>query len=98
MAILKFFIETIADILHIVLTAYMWIIIIQSLLTWVRPDPHNAFVRMLDNLTAPAYNFIRRRVRTVFQNVDLAPLLIVLCVLFLDIFLSKVLNYVSVSL
>jgi YggT family protein len=57
---------------------YIWVIIIAALLTWVNPDPHNPIIQILYRLTEPAYKFVRRFIPTVFNGVDLAPLIIVI--------------------
>ncbi|NQY20572.1 MAG: YggT family protein [Campylobacteraceae bacterium] len=72
-----------------VISLYKWIIIISSLLSWVKPDPYNPIVQMLDRLTQPAYNLVRKYVPTVFGGMDLAPIIIILALIFLETFLSK---------
>ena len=57
---------------------YIWVVIIAALLTWVNPDPHNPIVQILHRLTEPAYRLTRRYIPTVFNGIDLAPLIIVI--------------------
>lgn len=57
---------------------YIWIVIIAALLTWVNPDPNNPIVQILYRLTEPAYKITRRYIPTVFNGIDLAPLIIVI--------------------
>ena len=68
---------------------YKWVIIISALLTWVRPDPYNPIVQMLYRLTEPAYAFIRRYVPTVFGGMDLAPIILIFGLIFLETFLKN---------
>ena len=84
---LRHLIEAIATILDLALTVYMWIIIARALLSWVNPDPYNPIVRMLYNVTEPVLGWIRRRVPVVFGGLDLAPLLVLLAIVFLQRFL-----------
>ena len=98
MFILKTFLEAFGQILHIALNIYIWVVIIQALLSWVRPDLYNPIVQILNKLTIPTYNFVRRKVRTVFSGVDLAPLIIVLALQFLDIFLVKTINHFAAAI
>lgn len=98
MFILKTFLEAFGQILHMALSIYIWVVIIQALLSWVRPDPYNPIVQILNKLTIPTYNFVRRKVRTVFSGVDLAPLIIVLALQFLDIFLVKTINHFAAAI
>lgn len=57
---------------------YIWVVIIAAILTWVNPDPHNPIVQILYRLTEPAYKLTRRYIPTVFNGIDLAPLIIVI--------------------
>ena len=60
------------------INVYIWVIIIAALLTWVKPDPNNPIVQILYRLTQPAYALVRRYIPTVFNGIDLAPLIIVI--------------------
>jgi YggT family protein len=72
-----------------VVSLYKWVIIISSLLSWVRPDPYNPIVQMLHRLTEPAYALVRRFVPTIVGGMDLAPLIIIFALIFLETFLGK---------
>ena len=80
-------IEAMASILDLALTIYMWVIIARALLSWVNPDPFNPIVRFLYNVTEPVLNWVRTRVPVVFGGLDLAPLLVLLAIVFLQRFL-----------
>ncbi len=98
MFVLKTLLEALSQILHMALNIYIWVIIIQALLSWVRPDPYNPIVQILNKLTMPVYAFVRGKVRTVFGGVDLAPLIIVFALQFIDIFLVKLISHFAASL
>ena len=72
-----------------VLTLYKWVIIISSLLSWVQPDPYNPIVQMLYRLTEPAYALVRRYIPTVFGGMDMAPLILIFGIQFLEIFFTN---------
>ncbi len=72
-----------------ILSLYKWVIIISALLSWVQPDPYNPIVQMLSRLTEPAYMFLRRFVPTVFGGMDLAPVILIFLIQFLEIFFSN---------
>jgi YggT family protein len=80
-------IESLAYILNLALTIYMWVIIARALLSWVNPDPYNPIVRFLYTITEPVLYWVRRRVPVVFGGLDLAPLLVLLAIVFLQRFL-----------
>jgi YggT family protein len=68
---------------------YKWVIIISALLTWVRPDPYNPIVQTLYKLTEPAYALVRKYIPTVFGGMDLAPIILIFALIFLETFLKN---------
>ncbi|QKF82026.1 YggT family protein [Halarcobacter ebronensis] len=72
-----------------VISLYKWVIIISALLSWVRPDPYNPIVQMLYRLTEPAYALVRRFIPTVVGGMDLAPLIVIFVLIFLETFLGR---------
>ncbi|MCK5111259.1 MAG: YggT family protein [Arcobacteraceae bacterium] len=78
-----------ATILITIISLYKWIIIIGALLSWVQPDPYNPIVQMIYRLTEPAYALVRRFIPTVFGGMDMAPLILIFALQFLEIFLSN---------
>ena len=87
MFILGNFLEAVAKILDIALTIYMWIVIISALISWVNPDPYNPIVRFLRNATEPVYEKIRKYIPTNFGGIDIAPIIVILIIVFLQTFL-----------
>lgn len=82
----------IGGIVHSLLTIYIWVVIIGALLTWVRPDPYNPIVQTIYRLTQPAYDLIRRLMPTVFNGLDLAPIILIVALNVIDIILINVIN------
>ena len=78
---------TIAEILNFILTAYMWIIIVAALISWVNPDPYNPVVRLLYRATEPVLRPIRRVIGNRLGPIDISPLIVVLVIMFLKRFL-----------
>lgn len=72
-----------------IISLYKWVIIISALLTWVNPDPNNPLVQMLYRLTEPAYALVRKYIPTVFGGMDLAPIILIFGLMFLEIFLKN---------
>jgi len=83
-------ISSFLTILFSIIFLYKWVVIISALLSWVKPDPYNPIVQMLYRLTEPVYAKIRQLIPTVFGGVDLAPLILIFALVFLETFLSKV--------
>jgi YggT family protein len=71
-----------------VLWAYMWIIVIRALISWVNPDPWNPIVRFLYQVTEPVLRPIRGRLP--FSGIDLSPMVVILIIYFLQRFLGRV--------
>lgn len=87
-------INGLAGIVHSLLTVYIWIVIIGALLTWIRPDPYNPIVQIIYRLSEPAYRLVRRMMPTVFNGLDLAPLIIIILLQVIDVILVNVINAV----
>ena len=77
----------IAKILSIILTPYMWVIIIRAIISWVNPDPFNPIVRILYQITEPVLWRIRRYVPLQFGGIDFSPIILILAIIFLQQFL-----------
>lgn len=84
-------------IVHSLITVYIWVLIIGALLTWVRPDPYNPIVQIIYRLTEPAYRLLRRTMPTVFNGLDLAPLILVILLQVLDVILVNIINALVLS-
>ena len=72
-----------------IISLYKWVIIISALLSWVNPDPYNPIVQMLYRLTEPAYRFIRRLIPTNFGGLDIAPIILIFALIFVETFLTS---------
>lgn len=78
-------ITSIANMLHMLIWAYMWVLIIAVFLSWVRPDPSNPIVQVLYRLSYPVLDFARRKLYfLVFNSVDLSPLAVIIGLQILD--------------
>jgi len=76
-------------ILDLLLSAYMWIIIIAALVSWVNPDPYNPIVRFLYSVTEPVLGRVRRVIGFRTGFVDLSPMIVILAILFARYFLIQ---------
>ena len=98
MFIIGNFISALADVLNVVLTIYMWIVIIAALISWVNPDPYNPIVRFLYSVTEPVFAMVRRRLPFPPMGIDFSPLIVLVVILFLQSFLVKTLHQIAVNL
>ena len=92
------FILALAQLLDVVLQAYMFIIIARALISWVSPDPFNPIVRFLYRVTEPVLRPIRRRMPMMSIGLDLSPMIVLLVIYFLRIFLVESLRDLGASL
>ena len=83
------FLYAVGSILHQIINLYIWVVIIAALISWVRPDPYSQIVQILYRLTEPAYAFIRRFIPTVISGIDLAPLILIIGLQFVDLFFVR---------
>ncbi|GAB6035978.1 hypothetical protein JCM15519_05370 [Fundidesulfovibrio butyratiphilus] len=76
-------------IVGIVLNLYFWVVIVATLLTWVRPDPYNPIVRFLRAITEPVFYRVRRLMPFVMiGGFDLSPIVVLLLIQFVQMFLT----------
>ena len=87
MFIIGNFLKAVAVVLHYVLTFYMWIVVARAVLSWVNPDPYNPIVRFIHNVTEPVLYRIRTRIPVDFGGIDFSPIIVILCVIFLENFI-----------
>ena len=92
------FIAAIAQLLDMVLWAYLWIIIIRALISWVNPDPWNPVVQFLHRATEPVLAPIRRRLPTWRTGIDLSPLVAILAIYFIQWFVVATLRDLARSI
>jgi YggT family protein len=95
MFIFSYFLVALSKVVNIGLTIYMYIVIAHAILSWVNPDPYNPIVRFINQVTEPLYYQIRRRIPTVFGGIDIAPVIVVLAIVFLNEFLVNSLYTLS---
>ena len=94
----SYLLAAIANLINLVLVAYMWIIIARALLSWVNPDPGNPIVRFLYRITEPVLRPIRHRLPTFAMGLDLSPLVVLLAIYLLRDFLVPVLYRIAAEI
>lgn len=92
MSVLIDVIQGVGGIFLTLVNVYIWVIIITALLSFVNPDPYNPIVQFLHRVTQPAYSLVRKFIKTNFNGIDLAPLVIVISLQVLLVLFSALLN------
>jgi YggT family protein len=90
--------RAIATLLDMVLSLYMWIIIIRALISWVNPDPHNPIVQFLYKVTEPVLAPIRRLIPMGRIGIDFSPLIVLFIIIFLKQALITTLHQAALRL
>jgi YggT family protein len=98
MFVLGNLLEALARVLDVILNLLMLIIFINALLSWVRPDPHNPIVMFLDRVSDLVCNPIRRLFPTAVGGFDLAPLIALLAIWFIQVFLVGTLRDIAIRM
>ena len=92
------FIGAVARILDVLLTIYLWVIVIRAVLSWVNPDPYNPIVRIIHQVTEPVLGRLRRLIPLRGMGIDFSPIIVLLLILFLQSFLVQSLLEMSYRL
>jgi YggT family protein len=98
MSMLGTLILALANLLHIVLMAYLIIIIARALISWVSPDPFNPIVRFLYRTTEPVLRPIRRRLPDFQIGLDLSPVVVIIAIQIVDSYIVPELFALGLSL
>jgi YggT family protein len=77
------------NVMDILLSIYMWIVIIGALISWVNPDPYNPIVRFLQSATYPLFYWLRRRLPLALGGIDLSPIIVIAAIVFLKYALAR---------
>lgn len=88
----------VANILDILLTIYMWIVIISAIISWVNPDPYNPIVKFLRGITEPVYRPIRKLIGFRLGIIDISPMIVILGIIFIKIFFIRSLIEIAYKL
>lgn len=78
------------DLVRIASTVFTLLIIVRVLLSWVSPDPRNAVVRIVHQLTEPVLAPVRNVLPTA-GGIDFSPLLVLIGVQILESVLVRLL-------
>jgi YggT family protein len=78
------FFGALGTVLDLVFQALELIILINALLSWIRPNPHNPAVQFLERVSDVICNPIRKLFPTVVSGFDLAPMIAMLALIFLQ--------------
>jgi len=96
--VINYFFMAVANLINVVIVAYIWIIIARAILSWVSPDPYNPIVRFLYRVTEPVLRPVRERLPISQMGIDFSPMIVILVLYFLREFLVPVLYRISAEI
>jgi len=73
----------IGQVLMLTLSIFLYSIIIQAILSWVNPDPHNPAVSLLNSLTFPVLKHFRNLLPPM-GGMDLSPMIAIIVLMFVQ--------------
>jgi len=97
MFVLGHFLDSLSLVIHTVATLIIWIVVARAVLSWVSPDPNNPIVRAIYQITEPLISPIRCRL-PYLGGLDLAPIILIVSVMFLDNFFTPMLKDIGQSM
>ncbi len=83
---------SVAELLKLLINIYLWSVVIEAILSWFNPDPFHPAARLLAQLTAPLLQPARRLLPPV-SGVDLAPMLVIVALIFISLLLQDFLGF-----
>jgi YggT family protein len=86
MFILGNFLHGLAYVVNMILEIYLWVVIIRTVLSWIRPNPYNPLVRIIYGIVDPVTYRISRIMPTRIGMFDVAPFLVIIIIIFLQKF------------
>ena len=98
MFVVNYFFVALANLLNLVIVAYIWIIIARAIVSWVSPDPYNPIVRFLYRVTEPVLRPVRERLPMHQIGLDFSPMIVILVLYFLKEFLVPVLFRIATEI
>ena len=82
---------TLFKILNIVLSVYMWIVIIRAVTSWLKLLPSNPIVYISYKITEPILAPIRRTLPVVAGGMDFSPVIVVVVIILVKTLLFRAL-------
>ncbi|MDZ7265288.1 MAG: YggT family protein [candidate division KSB1 bacterium] len=75
--------------IHFVADAYIFIIIIRVILSWIDHNPSNPLIQLVYQITEPPLNWIRSMVPSL-GGLDISPMILILVIYVLESILTRI--------
>lgn len=81
----------ILNVIHSLIFTFIILIIIASVLSFIKVDPYNPIVSTIHRLTQPTFQFVRQKFPfLVVSGIDLSPIVIIIALQLIDTFLTQI--------
>jgi len=86
MTVIGYLLLAFARLLNLLIGIYTFVVAAAVIISWVNPDPHNPIVRILRQLTEPAFALARRILpRALWRTgIDFSPILVFFILILID--------------
>ena len=98
MYVVSNFITAVTRVLSMILSIYMWLIVVRAIASWFAMDPYNPIYQFLIRITEPVLGYIRRILPIRTGMVDISPIIAILAIIFLQSFVVQSLYGLAASL
>jgi YggT family protein len=98
MFVVNNFMMALANLVDILLTAYIWVLIGRAVISWVNADPRNPIVRFLHEVTEPVLSRIRKSLPISMGGIDFSPMILIMIIMFLQSFLVPTLKQMAMRI
>ena len=91
MVIIQNLFSAMAEIIHLAITLYIYVIIARVVISWIRVNPYNSIVKFIYMITEPILLRIRRFIPNL-GGLDISPMILIFILIFLDRFIVSTLR------
>jgi YggT family protein len=85
-------IKAFAQLIHLLIQLYIFVIIARAVISWLGNIPPNTFIYILRRLTDPVFRLVHRLIPfSIVGGIDISPIIIIVVLYFIDNFLTGVL-------
>jgi len=90
--ILGQFLRALAQLLHLAFQAYIFVILIRAVLSWMGPMPPSPLILVLRRLTDPVFRLVHRWIPfAIIGGIDISPVIVMLGLYFIDNLITGIL-------
>ncbi len=83
------FVGSLLILIVMIVSLYKWIIIAAVVLSWLKVDKENILVQIIHLITQPVFNLLKKYIPTQYNNIDFAPMIIILILVLIETFFGR---------